>query len=128
MIMVIGGSFQGKMNYAAQAFGLGEDLFADGKTSAEDDIFHAGGLYDFQDYVRRFLCGKSERELDDFAEKLSRRNPDLILVSDEVGYGIVPLDPEERRYREAVGRVCTDLCRRADRVDRVVCGIGTRIK
>ena len=30
-------------------------------------------------------------------------------VSEEVGYGIVPADAFERQYREAVGRVCTEL-------------------
>ncbi|MFR1299013.1 MAG: bifunctional adenosylcobinamide kinase/adenosylcobinamide-phosphate guanylyltransferase [Blautia massiliensis (ex Durand et al. 2017)] len=33
----------------------------------------------------------------------------MILVSEEVGYGIVPADAFERQYREAVGRVCTAL-------------------
>ena len=50
------------------------------------------------------------------------------LVSEEVGYGIVPADAFERQYREAVGRVCTELAGKSSRVTRVVCGIGMVLK
>ena len=50
------------------------------------------------------------------------------LVSQEVGYGVVPMDAFDRKYREAVGRVCTDLASKSKKVIRVVCGIGTVIK
>ena len=33
----------------------------------------------------------------------------------------------EREYREAVGRICTELVKHADEVYRVTCGIGERI-
>ena len=64
----------------------------------------------------------------DLAEQILQENPDLIVVTAEVGYGLVPVDAFERQYREAVGRICTNLAACADRVDRVQCGIGTRIK
>ena len=62
------------------------------------------------------------------AEDLIRVNPDLILVSDEVGYGVVPIDAFDRAYREVVGRICTKLAAYSHRVTRVACGIGTVIK
>ena len=49
-------------------------------------------------------------------------------VSDEVGYGVVPVDAFRRAYREAVGRTCTKLASFSRKVTRVVCGIGTVIK
>ena len=64
----------------------------------------------------------------DLAEQILQENPELIVVTAEVGYGLVPVDAFERQYREAVGRICTNLAACADRVDRVQCGIGTRIK
>ena len=42
----------------------------------------------------------------------------------EVGYGLVPVDAFERQYREAVGRICTNLAACADRVDRYSAGSG----
>ena len=59
---------------------------------------------------------------------MAQQDPDVILVSEEVGYGIVPADAFERQYREAVGRVCTALAAKSRRVTRVVCGIGTVLK
>ena len=49
------------------------------------------------------------------AEELIRKNPEVILVSDEVGYGVVPVDAFQRAYREAVGRTCTNLLPSAER-------------
>ena len=62
------------------------------------------------------------------AGRLADENPDIVIVSDEIGYGIVPVDRFEREYREAVGRVCTELAVYADKVFRVVCGIGIKVK
>ena len=55
-------------------------------------------------------------------------NPDCILICDEIGNGIVPVDAFERRYREQVGRILIEVAKRADRVERVICGLGQRIK
>ena len=56
------------------------------------------------------------------------KNREIIIVCDEIGCGLVPVDAFEREYREAVGRILSALAGEAERVDRVVCGIGTRIK
>ena len=53
---------------------------------------------------------------------------DRILVTDEIGYGIVPIDPFEREYREETGRICCLLAEKSEEVWRVCCGIGTRLK
>ena len=55
-------------------------------------------------------------------------HPDCILICDEIGNGIVPIDPFERTYRERLGRLLIDLAKRADHVERVVCGIGQVLK
>ncbi len=51
-----------------------------------------------------------------------------IVVCDQVGCGVVPLDKEERAWRERVGRVCTQLAQQATCVVEVVCGIPRVIK
>ena len=76
--------------------------------------------------------GKSLRESKEQVQKkpqeLIRENPDLIIISNEIGYGIVPLDAFDREFREATGRICTCLPENASRVTRVIMGIGTVIK
>ena len=54
--------------------------------------------------------------------------PFFFVLSLEVFYGVVPMDAFDRKYREAVGRVCTGLAAKCSKVTRVVCGIGTVIK
>lgn len=60
--------------------------------------------------------------------KRMEETPDLIIISDEIGNGIVPMDKEERRYREETGRLLCKIAERAECVERVVCGIPIRIK
>lgn len=54
--------------------------------------------------------------------------PDMIFICDEVGNGIVPMEPFERKYREAVGKTQIALADIADGVWRVFCGIAQQIK
>ena len=124
MEMIIGGAYQGKKAYA-------EKLFPDiewkkGGEITEKELFKAQGVLGFHEYIRKAL--QSGEELSSLAEKLAEKNSNVILVSEEVGYGIVPADAFERKYREAVGRVCTALAEKSSKVTRVVCGIGTVIK
>ena len=55
-------------------------------------------------------------------------NEDCIIICDEIGNGIVPIDPFEREYRERTGRILVQLAMRAEEVERIICGIGQKIK
>ena len=63
-----------------------------------------------------------------YISRLTDNYPDIILICDEVGGGIVPIEKTERDYRECVGRVLCELAKDADTVERVNCGIGRMIK
>ena len=124
MEMVIGGAYQGKSEYAKKQYP--QLSWADGNSVTEEELMNAQGVTDFQQYIRREL--KAGKDVSDLAEEIIKNNPALILVSQEVGYGVVPVDAFDRKYREAVGRVCTKLAAYSHKVTRVVCGIGTVIK
>ncbi len=53
---------------------------------------------------------------------------DCVIISDEIGCGVVPIEAEKRQRIEYIGRTQIELGKRADEVWRVVCGIGHRIK
>ena len=55
-------------------------------------------------------------------------HPGCIIISDEIGNGIVPVNSFEREYRERTGRILVELAGRAEEVVRVICGIGQKIK
>ena len=71
--------------------------------------------FPLQEYILKFM---------QFAEE----NKDTIVIADEIGNGIVPLDAFEREYREQTGRAEILLAKKADEVVRVICGIGQKIK
>ena len=52
----------------------------------------------------------------------------VILICDEVGCGVVPVEPAQRARREAVGRLCCRLAERAERVERIFCGLPMVLK
>ena len=51
-----------------------------------------------------------------------------MIICDEVGCGVVPLDRDERAWRELVGRICCELAEQAAAVYRVCCGLGAQLK
>ena len=124
MKMIIGGAFQGKKELAEAEYP--DITWVRGEEADLETLLRAEGVLEFHEFIRKEL--KEGREVSDLAGKLIRNNPEIILVSDEVGYGVVPIDAFDRRYREAVGRVCTELADFSEKVTRVVCGIGTVIK
>lgn len=126
MKLVIGGAYQGKRAYASRVYRIEEKDWIDGASCLREEIFSCAGIYHFHQFIRRQMdAGENIQTL---AQELVENNPDLVVVSDEVGYGIVPMDAKERDWRERCGRVCTDLAKEALEVVRVCCGIGQRIK
>ncbi len=104
MILVIGGKNQGKTDFVRENFGDKRVL----------NRFHL--------LVReRMTEGKAENIIN---EALSFD----VVISDEIGGGIVPVDRFEREWRETTGRALCDLARQADAVYRLCAGIPIRIK
>ena len=52
----------------------------------------------------------------------------VIMVTNEVGLGIVPENPLARKYRDMVGTCNRYIAKQADEVYLVTCGIPTKIK
>ena len=122
--IIIGGAFQGKTQYATKTYpGL---KLTDGFNCPLDEIENCVAVNKFHSFTRRWLLeGRTKEALLTMLE--NNRNLQL-LISDEIGYGLVPIDDFEREYREFHGRVMTELAEKADCVERVVCGIPQRIK
>ena len=109
MKLYIGGAYQGQEELAR-------------RENPQGPVFP-----DFQETIREAVLTGGQDPLV-FAEKFCREHPDAVVVSNEVGAGVVPMGAEERLYREAVGRALCVIAREADEVTRCVCGIGVRIK
>ena len=69
-----------------------------------------------------------EREAILLAEMLARQNSPVVLVTNEVGLGIVPDNALARRFRDAQGRLNQRMAARADRVVLMVAGLPLVVK
>jgi adenosylcobinamide kinase/adenosylcobinamide-phosphate guanylyltransferase len=67
-------------------------------------------------------------ETDALAQALRAASGQLILVSNEVGWGIVPENPLARRFRDEAGIVNQKVAQAADEVQLVVAGLTTPLK
>ena len=126
MIMYIGGACQGKTALACREQGLSRQDFLDGETCLPSDLPGAKALRHFHVFLKRLM--EQEPDPEKAAECIYRAAPGLLIVTDEIGYGIVPVDKEERAWREYTGRVCTCLAAKSRRVVRVMYGIGQVLK
>lgn len=115
MILIIGGAYQGKAAYAELHYGASHRIV---------------GQYHLA--VRRQLAGGKDpmEEAKSLLEEAKRDGSfdRLVVISDEIGYGVVPVDAFERRYREANGRVNCYFAGEAEQVFRVIAGMAQCIK
>ncbi len=125
MRLVIGGSFQGKKKWVMQHMHISGNEMADGAICTKEELLGAKCIDHFHVLVKHWL--ESGEEAWTNMEEILAKNPKVIVISDEIGNGIIPLDPVERQYREVHGRLCCYLAKEAEEVVRVYCGMGQRL-
>lgn len=111
MTLVIGGAYQGKLTWAVAEFGLGAEELCD---LSEGFVPGKRCYYHLEAATRR-------GETPAFPE-------DAVIIAREVGCGVVPMDASERAWRERHGELLQKLARESQRVYRVFCGMGERLK
>lgn len=122
MRLIIGGKCQGKLLYTEKTYGVHQKDI----TFSFDAPEKTKCFIEFQNAVKNEIQrGNDPSQL---TELLLQHNPDIIILCDEVGCGVVPIDREERYWRETVGRLCCYLAERAESVERIFCGIPMKLK
>ncbi len=127
MELYIGGYAQGKLSYVMKQTGIPLEKVLDGALDMEGSYYEDVRILNhFHLLVKDWLkAGGDPREE---IKGILLKFPRLIIISDEVGNGIVPMEAEEREYREQLGRILCTLAEKAEKVERVICGIGQRLK
>ncbi len=111
MTLIIGGSYQNKLEWAECRYD-------------RENIWN-----DFHLFVKESLGqGKSAEEIKTEVEEKIRGNQELVIISDETGCGIVPVDKNDRHCRELTGRLLCLIAEQAENVFRITCGIANAIK
>ena len=123
MILIIGGSYQGKLDFARERFSLSEDdIFTCTEETSAPDLTRRCVAYLDRYALNRVRAGAEP------IEGLKNLRRDAILISTDISCGVVPIDPVARAWREACGRMNNALAREADEVWRLFCGIPQRVK
>ena len=125
MILIFGGSYQGKLEFAKETFGVTENDVFTCTVDSEID-WSKKVLYNLdQAFLRHVREGKESRDvLNDNLGQLK----DKILIVNDISQGIVPMERENRDWREMTGRAMLYISKEADEVYRVFCGLGSKIK
>ena len=107
MMLVTGPLFSGKRTFVKTCFGWTEEE------------------------LRRYAVLDAQKlaaKAEDLACLADRLREAPVVISVEVGGGVVPADPEQRAAREKAGRLACLLAEQADTVVRLCCGIPEVLK
>lgn len=114
MVLILGGMAAGKRTYAREVLGYSDADLADAVLDDRPVVYNLQNL--------------AERDPEHSISLLDALAQKEAVICNEVGGGIIPMTPEGRAARDATGRLCVELAKRAKMVVRLVCGIPTVLK
>ena len=123
--LIVGGAHSGKKERVA-ALGFSPQQIADGGSCSLDKAFSRPVLYGLHLLVRRLM--QQEQDPAAIIAQGLQEGAVRIVVCDEIGCGVVPMDRLERDWREQTGRILCQIAQQAPSVERVFCGIATEMK
>ncbi len=126
MIMITGGAYQGKIEFAEKLLSADRSSFVNGSECEFDEIFGAICVNEYHLLVRRLIAENHDPL--GFTEEFCRRSPDTAVIINEIGAGIIPLEKSDRQWRENAGRCGRIIAEHSDKVYRICCGIPMLIK
>ena len=120
MILIIGGAYQGKLDYARETYGL-----------TDADIFtYIDGTIDFSrrcvNHIEEYVWHNPDA-LSCFREHREEWE-NSILICQDIFCGVVPMGAENRAWRQRTARLCQHLAAEATQVSRIFCGLEQRLK
>ena len=125
MDLIIGGAYQGKLEYVLETYNIKE---ADVLFCSDDAPinFDKKCIYGIEEFV--MYCLKQGVSAKKFFEDNRDKWEDCVFVCREIFSGVVPVDALLRSWRDETGRVLTQLSQNADSVTRLFCGIPQKLK
>lgn len=134
MILVYGGMYNGKIQYVKETYHINDDDIYDFSVVKYRDIATIKDIldrykcvYNISHIIKDMLSTQVDtKELKDIF--YGYRDKDIIVVSDDISCGVVPIEKSDRIYREEVSRFNTYISSISSEVYRVFLGIPTKIK
>jgi adenosyl cobinamide kinase/adenosyl cobinamide phosphate guanylyltransferase len=124
MIFIIGGAYQGKTDFAREAFALTDaDIYT--CTGEEPDFSHRC-IDNLENFT--LACTQQGSDPTDYFRAHRAEWENCIFICRDMFCGVVPLDAQTRAWRQDTGRLTQYLSREAERVSRIFCGLEQRLK
>ena len=115
MKLIIGGAYQGKRAFAKTAFSLGEeDIFT---CHGEEIDFSAPCIDKIEEFT--YACVKAGKDPVAIFRQHEDEWKDAVLIGTDFSCGLVPMEAENRLWREENGRLNNFLAGEAERVARM---------
>lgn len=128
MHIIIGGAYNGKRNYVTTMLAGREAEWFEGVIPSDrqhldtDQVMVVAG-------IEKWLAETKLSETDAIDHVLSAvAGRDVIVVLTDIGRGIVPIDAQQRKLRDACGRLYQRLIAEADEVTRIWYGLTQTLK
>ena len=118
MIFVIGGAYQGKLDFVREVLGVSAIYTC---TGPEID-FSRPCIYQIEEFTARHPDPVS------YFREHREQWKDSVLVMQDIFRGVVPMGAEHRAWRQRTGRLAQYLSREATQVSRIFCGLEQRLK
>ena len=125
MIFIFGGAFQGKTDFARSL--INDDAIQIYTCTGEERSLPSATIIT---HIERFhlSCVKRSEDAIGYWETNLSLFRDSIIIADDISCGVVPIDATERAWCELAGSANQELAHMAERVYRVFCGLGARLK
>ena len=124
MVFVFGGAYQGMREYARDALGAKKICELTQDACAID--FSCGAVAGLDQFV--LGCVQRGESAVDYLKAHRDEWRDCILIGMDFSCGLVPMDAQDRLWREENGRLNNYIASNADRVYRLFCGLPQQIK
>lgn len=125
MILIIGGAYQGKLDYVLERFSTKENQIY--RCNSEDTSIPDGKIiYKIDRWILALI--QADANVAKNVNNFISTNKDAIIICNDISCGIVPIDAVMRKWREETGRALAVLARQSNEVIRLFCGIPSKIK
>lgn len=131
MELYIGGAFQGKLEYVKSLYkDKNPQIYGQNDFEKLLSLENQNAIWnDFHLTIKNLL------EKDEAQEKITsqvfsiiEKNPEIKIISCEIGSGIVPIEKSDRLWRDFCGHLLVQIAKKAEKVVRIICGLPQRIK
>jgi adenosyl cobinamide kinase/adenosyl cobinamide phosphate guanylyltransferase len=126
LILVIGGAYQGKLDYVKERFGISESDVHFCSDTDSDMPHDKRVIHELDKWILALL--RVEKNVREYAQQFIENHGDAVVTCNDISSGVVPTEAVLREWREAVGRSLNEMAQSSEEVVRLFCGIPTRIK